>query len=386
MVQQAEAAQVRDSISLPTIDADAHVIETERTWEYMDASDIGFRPTLSQPREPGGRPRWIVDGEPRGFGAPTRPPGEMEERERSSGRTISTPQESAQMADVDARLRHMDDVGVDIQVLHTSFFIRPPTARPEVEVALCRSYNRWLADVTQRSPERLRWSAALPFLAIDEAVKELEWSVAHGACGVFMRPVEAHGIVTEPHFYPVYEAAERLNVPIVIHVGNGNEEINDVLGRAPGTSAFTSFKLMLVACCHALIFGEVPSLFPGLRWAFLESGAQWVPHVCIDMRERVRGPKTGAGKELSASVIADNRLYMMYEVYEDLPYILSYAGEDNLVVGTDYGHTGQSTQIDAMRRLAGRGDIEPRIIDKILRRNPATLYGIHPADGAAPAR
>ena len=75
---------------------------------------------------------------------------------------------------------------------------------------------------------------------------------------------------------------------------------------------------------------------------------------------------------------------MMYEVYEDLPYILSYAGEDNLVVGTDYGHTGQSTQIDAMRRLADRGDIEPRIIDKLLRRNPATLYGIHPVNGAAP--
>ena len=68
---------------------------------------------------------------------------------------------------------------------------------------------------------------------------------------------------------------------------------------------------------------------------------------------------------------------MMYEVYEDLPYILKYAGEDNLVVGTDYGHTGQSTQIGAMRRLADRGDVEPRIVDKMLRANPATLYGLH---------
>ncbi len=376
--QHAPTLTNEGEISLPTIDADAHVIETERTWEYMDPSDEKYRPVLVAPIHGGAeRPRWLVDGQVRGFGSPSRQLGEMEEREKTSGRTILTPQESAQMADVDARLRHMDEVGVDIQVLHTSFFIRRVADRPEVEVALARSYNRWLADVTRQSNGRLRWTAVLPFMALDEAIAELEWSVAHGACGVFMRPVEAQGIVTEPYFYPVYEAAERLNAPIVLHVGNANEEINSVLGRAPGESAFTSFKLMLVACAHALIFSEVPSLFPKLSWAFLESGAGWAPHVVTDLRQRVRGPREGAGKELSPTVFADNRMYMMYEVYEDLPHIIEYTGEDNLVVGTDYGHTGQSTQIDAMRKMAERGDVNPRVVDKMLRRNPATLYCLH---------
>ena len=30
--------------SLPIIDADAHVIETERTWDYLDPSEQKFRP------------------------------------------------------------------------------------------------------------------------------------------------------------------------------------------------------------------------------------------------------------------------------------------------------------------------------------------------------
>ena len=76
-------------------------------------------------------------------------------------------------------------------------------------------------------------------------------------------------------------------------------------------------------------------------------------------------------------MFADNRMYMMYEVYEDLPHIIEYTGEDNLVVGTDYGHTGQSTQIDAMRKMANHGDVDARVVDKMLRRNPATLYGFH---------
>ena len=29
---------------MPTIDADAHVLETEQTWEYMDGADKKYRP------------------------------------------------------------------------------------------------------------------------------------------------------------------------------------------------------------------------------------------------------------------------------------------------------------------------------------------------------
>ncbi len=39
--------------SLPIIDADAHVIETDRTWDYLDSSDRKFRPRLfSQMTQP----------------------------------------------------------------------------------------------------------------------------------------------------------------------------------------------------------------------------------------------------------------------------------------------------------------------------------------------
>ena len=39
--------------SVPIIDADAHVIETERTWDYLEPSDRKFRPRLySTPDDP----------------------------------------------------------------------------------------------------------------------------------------------------------------------------------------------------------------------------------------------------------------------------------------------------------------------------------------------
>ena len=51
------------------------------------------------------------------------------------------------MDDIQARLKHMDGLGVDVQVLYPTIFLRPFTRRPEVELAVTRSYNRWLIDI-----------------------------------------------------------------------------------------------------------------------------------------------------------------------------------------------------------------------------------------------
>ncbi len=56
--------------NLDFIDADAHVIETEHIWDYLEASERKFRPRLfSSPDEPG-REYWVIDDKIRGFRVP----------------------------------------------------------------------------------------------------------------------------------------------------------------------------------------------------------------------------------------------------------------------------------------------------------------------------
>ena len=74
--------------------------------------------------------------------------------------------ESREMADITARLKHMDDLEIDIQVLYPTIFLRPFTRRPDVELGVTRSYNRWLIDIWEKAPERLRWVAVLPLLSL----------------------------------------------------------------------------------------------------------------------------------------------------------------------------------------------------------------------------
>ena len=86
------------------IDADAHVIETEHTWDYLEGNDKRFRPVPISPEMPSGKRQnfWIINGKLIG------------------GRDnigLDTPKESRDMANIDVRLAHMDEIGTDIQVL-----------------------------------------------------------------------------------------------------------------------------------------------------------------------------------------------------------------------------------------------------------------------------
>ncbi|HEY6997983.1 MAG TPA: hypothetical protein VH851_08645, partial [Candidatus Binatia bacterium] len=54
------------------IDADAHVVECARTWEFMDASERQYRPIPLETREEAGVKLqfWLIDGKVRGFRFP----------------------------------------------------------------------------------------------------------------------------------------------------------------------------------------------------------------------------------------------------------------------------------------------------------------------------
>ena len=96
----------------------------------------------------------------------------------------------------------MDALGVDVQVIYPTVFLRPITNRPAAERAICRSYNRWLGDIWTEGQGRLRWAAVLPLLDMDAALAELRWAREHGACAVFIRGLEDDKRIDGPVLLP----------------------------------------------------------------------------------------------------------------------------------------------------------------------------------------
>ena len=74
-----------------TIDADAHVIETEHTWDYMDAADQKYRPIVVKPSGEGGAEYWFIDGKIRGLVRIVMTAQELGEVADRTGRVMFTP-------------------------------------------------------------------------------------------------------------------------------------------------------------------------------------------------------------------------------------------------------------------------------------------------------
>jgi len=343
---------------MAVIDSDAHVLETERTWDYMLESERPLRPRIvPTPDDPtSGGESWLIDGTYLG-------------KARNVGYDDTT-REAREMEDIKARLKHMDDLDVDVQVLYPTFCLRPYTRRPEVELALARSYNRWLIDIWKAAPDRLRWVALLPLLSMDKALEEARYAKENGACGLFIRGLEGEKRLHDAYFFPLYEEAGKLNLPICVHSATGSFTVHDYFSDECG---FNRFKLAVVGSFHSLIFYKIPEKFPKTKWAFIEVSAQWVPYVIHDFARRYE--RNGIKVDKS-EILRKNKIWVACQTDDDLPYVLKYSGDDMLVIGTDYGHNDTSSEILALRKLREDGAVPAPVVKKILDDNARALYGL----------
>ena len=346
------------------IDADAHVIESPLTWEHVPEEDADRRPLIldkswgPERRSLPGRvvtQYWLIDNRI---------------RQRNSNVGADTTVESRELQSIQARLDHMDELGIDIQVLYPSIFLGPAVKKADTELALVKGYNRWLAEVNAEAPERLRWVALPPLLSPPEVIRsELTRAKEHGACGIFTRGLEWEKPVGDPFFLPLYEIASELDLAICFHAGNNSAPHFDTFVE---DTSFTTFKLPAVGAFHTLIEKDIPGRYPDLRWGFVEVSAQWVPYVCHDLRYRLKR----LGRPVPDKLLEENRMFVACEVTDDIPYILSYAGEGQIMLGTDYGHHDPSTEINAFTLIRQREDLTSEQIIKITDTNARALYGL----------
>ena len=353
------------------IDADAHVIETERTWDYLEPADQRFRPQIVQSTTNPDTRYWLIDGKIAGLRTAAASDEQFDRNSRRSLRDVSVDAAARKMEDIDLRLAHMTELGIDIEVLHNSLWIEQVARRPDVEVALCRSWNRWLADIWSEGKGRLRWTCVVPTLDLESAKDEIRFAKEHGAVGLCMQPYAGDLMMFDPYFFPLYALCAELDLAVVVHIANGNPELVDILrtrfGRGEG---FSAFRVPTVLSCFELLRSDIPAMFPKLRWGFVETSAQWVPWLLHEIARR-----TGERFTATDNPFRSKNIYVTTQTDDDHPYLMETIGEDNLVIGTDYGHADTSSELDAIA-IFRRGELNEIQKDKILMANPARLYGL----------
>jgi len=354
---------------MPVIDADTHVDESEDTWKTLEGTPYAkYIPvTVSMPPDEARRAGynattsrcWVVEG-------------------RLQNRAIRDevnhpPRVRRELADVPGRLAHMDEMGVDVQVIFPTFFIRYNTQNAEAEWALTTTYNRWLATKCAPTNGRLQWAAVLPLLRPDKAVEELRWAKKHGTCGIFKRGFDLDRNITDPHFFPIYEEASALDLPLCIHTGH----------PLPFHEWDRGFPIMY--SFTLLLTSEIPKKFPRLRFGFIEAGASWISYVMSQLgaqkRVSLRGKQSRLPNlyELEPDLFRANRVFVTIDPIDDIESLLKFGTEDSLMIGTDYSHTDISANLSALdevRSWADTGRISEAQAHKIMETNSQAFYGL----------
>ena len=94
------------------------------------------------------------------------------------------------------------------------------------------------------------------------ALEELRFAKDHGAVGVMKKgDREAGHWPSDPYFFPLYEEAQRLDLPICFHTGSG--VVDNTPAREFTQSGFYRITLPVVHAFQAIVLHQIVDVIPG---------------------------------------------------------------------------------------------------------------------------
>jgi len=347
------------------IDSDGHVFEPQNIWlRYLDAS---LREVLT--KTPG-----LENGNSTGNDGPPSlfPLGFVTETGRNDLLHMA--------ADGESRLKVMDREGIDAAALFPTHALRLGGVRhPQLAPALFRAYNDWLAEHCAPNRERLLGVAMIPLQEPELAVIEAERAVTRlGHRGLFISPHPVdHRNLDHPAYEPLWDVAEQLNIPALVHVSTG---IRLPTAGAERFERYCFFHLHAhpmeqMTAAASLILGGVLERHPRLRVGFMEAGCGWVPYWLERMDEHAENYRFDVPylKERPSDYFR-RQCFVSFELDERaISYVAEVVGGETLVFASDFPHH-DCFYPGAVEKIRQRADLDAKLVSAILSDNPNRLY------------
>lgn len=371
------------------IDADGHINEPADLWEKYLESQYLDRAIRIRPREDGLDHLELNGQWSRYFGA------EILARGRSMGndakeRDVIKHTRYAESVpfggnNPEERLALLDQENLAKALIYPTISLEWETeiTDPDLAMAYCRAYNRWVVDFCSDSGGRLIPIAHITLSDGQAAAQELERAVKDGAKGAFFAPYtitdKAHA---HPDHDPFWAAVQDLDVPIGIHpvaeppnrrvyqrfreMYKWGEWWVDLLGAQGPQQAFMGlFQYGLF------------DRFPKVKIVILESGASWIGHL-LDRMDAAY--KTALGdsvplKELPSFYFQRQCWISADPDEKSVRYMMEYIGSDKFFWASDFPHDDHTCDyIKDLSELVAPMPEENR--QNFLGANVARVYGL----------
>jgi predicted TIM-barrel fold metal-dependent hydrolase len=269
--------------------------------------------------------------------------------------------------------------GMDMAVLYpTSGLFLGFVRDPDWAVTLARAYNNLMHHEYLGACARLKAVALLPVQEPAEAARELRRAVTTLGFVGGMLVADGPHLLGDSRFGPIYEEAQRLDVPLAVHASGSHLGGAGVDRYARFIQAHTvSHPFGQMRQMTSIVFEGILERFPSLRIAFLEAGAGWVPYWMerMDHEFEKRGDiEAPSLRRPPSEYLRSGRVYVSCETDERLlPETIRLLGAGQIVYASDFPHWDHSypASIDELRR---RDDLSAEHKQRILAENARVLY------------
>jgi 2,3-dihydroxybenzoate decarboxylase len=238
------------------------------------------------------------------------------------------------------RLASMDRHGIDMQVIS----LAAPGLQGETQVAAAiakaQRTNDTIAAVTHKYPTRFAGFACLPTQDANAAADELERSVRQlGLKGALING-HTHGhYLDEEQFYPLWERAQDIDVPLYLHPTPAYKPWDLVEGYPELAMAAWGWSAETGAHALRVVVGGIFDRFPKARMILGHMG-ETIPLYLwrIDSRMHDKLSQRGLKKKKPSEYIRQNIVITTSGVFDDNPLIcaIKALGLASVMFSVDY--------------------------------------------------
>lgn len=277
--------------------------------------------------------------------------------------------------DTERRLEAMDRAGVETQALSSWIDLTAYALDAATGAAYARTFNESLAEVVRGNPDRFMGLATVPLQAAARAADELAYAMGElGLAGVQIGTTVAGEDLDAEGLDPFWAAAEELGCFVLLHPFQplaGRALTRHFLDNSVGRPAEST-----IAIGH-MIFGGVFERFPKLVVCLVHGGG-FLPYQVGRMDRAYAAKPELAAKNLSRPPSEWAR-HLYYDTVthdpEVLAFLVSRAGADHTLLGTDYPF--EMGDADPVATVGSLTEISDGDRELILRGNARRLLGEH---------
>lgn len=287
-----------------------------------------------------------------------------------------------------ARLADMDATGIDVQVLSMpTWIVHDMDDDAERALQLARQTNDAIAEATEAHPDRYSAFATLPTSQPEAAADELERTVSTLGFRGALIPGHVRGrFLDDRFFWPIFERAEALDVPIYVHPRNPPDAVMQAYYSGFESSvntalAWAGWGWHCETGLHALrlILGGVFDRFSSLQIIIGHMGEN-IPFALDRSDWFLSGTATHLKRRV-AEYFQDNFYITTSGVFSVPPLLCAIAaiGVDRILFAVDYPFADNAEAT----RFVEAAPISPADREKIAHGNAERLLRIEPALAAA---